>query len=341
MTINIALATYDGIILGCDSLSSMVDNVIFPFGGTAEYARDDQGNFIKDANGHLVIAVQPNNISQVATTVFGGVSKIFCLYEEHADDTCVAAVTAGLAILGGVTIAEQAKRYRRTRSGKGFDTVEAVARDFFEFCNAIWDEQFKDTPADQRHFQPTVKFIVAGYGAKDSNGKIFQIDVQAQTVTEQFPGENYTGICWAGASDYVERLMRGIDTSLMYAANRQIIQAMASQRASVADDITKALAEAGIKLDEGMKLKITVDTPPSLPWDVGFADIDFGNLSTQYAVELVELLVNTQSGMQRFARGIPTVGGRTHIGVLKRGEGFQLLNEPKLQHLHTGYSHDF
>ncbi|MEA9885982.1 hypothetical protein VDG05_16870 [Xanthomonas campestris pv. raphani] len=345
MTINIALATYDGIILGCDSLSSMSDSVIFPFSNNIEYAKDAEGNLIFDATGHFVVAVNPATVTRVATTVFGGVSKIFCLYEAEAenDETCVAAVTAGLAILGGVTIAEQAKRYRRLckQLGKTFSTVEAAARDFFDFCSVIWDAQFGETPAEQRHFLPTLQFIVAGYGAEDANGKIFRIDVQAQTVTEQFPGENYAGMCWAGASDYVERLMRGIDNSLVYAASRQISEALASQRVAVAEDITEALAKVGIKLHEGLELEITEHTPPSLPWDIASADIDFGNLSTQYAVELVELLVNTQSGMQRFARGIPTVGGRTHIGVLKRGEGFQLLNEPKLQHLHTGYSHDF
>ncbi|MBB3832520.1 hypothetical protein FHR55_000686 [Xanthomonas arboricola] len=343
MTINIALATYDGIILGCDSLSSMSDSVIFPFGKNIEYAKDAAGNPLLDGKGNPVIAVDPSTVTQVATTVFGGVSKIFCLYHADNDETCVAAVTAGLAILGGVTIAEQAKRYRRLRKqeGKKFSTVEEAAKDFFTFCSEIWESQFDDVPAEQRHFLPTVQFIVAGYGADDTNGKIFRIDVQAQTVIEQFPGDNYTGMCWAGASDYVERLMRGIDTSLVYTASRQMSEAMAAQRIAVAEDITAALAGAGIQLLEGLELEITEHTPPSLPWDVASADIDFGNLSTQYAVELVELLVNTQSGMQRFARGIPTVGGRTHIGVLKRGEGFQLLNEPKLQHLHTGYSHDF
>ncbi|WP_409475554.1 hypothetical protein [Stenotrophomonas sp. Y-13] len=344
MTINIALATYDSIVLGCDSLSSMVDSVIFPFAPGTTFAQDANGNFITDKDGNYVIAFDQRQVSQVATTVFGGVSKMFCVYDSQSDEDdgiAVGAVTAGLAILGGVTIAEHAKRFRRSHKNVKFETVEAVATAFCQhFCN-LWDAEFSDVGETQRGYLPTIQFIVAGYGKDDEYGKVFKIDVQARSLQEQFPGGDHAGICWGGMANYVERLTRGVDQSLVYTATKQVAAAIAAQRVSVLTDISRALAAAGIELPEGLRLDITEQTEPTLPWDSQQADIDFGNLSTQYAVELVELLVNTQSGMQRFARGIPTVGGRTHIGVLKRGEGFRLLNEPQLQHLHTGYSHDF
>lgn len=344
VTINIALATYDSIILGCDSLSSMVDNVIFPFAMETEYAKDAAGQFITDANGDYVISVSPNRVTQVATTVFGGVSKMFCVYEskdEEGEQVSVAAVTAGLAILGGVTIAEQVKRFRRKNKATVFETVEEVVIAFHQYFHDLWEVQFAHVPTDQRAYLPTVQFIVAGYGKDGDHGKIFKIDILSGLVLEQFPEGDHTGICWGGMSNYVERLTRGVDQSLVFAATRQIAEAFQGQREAVIQDVSEALISGGVELPEGLDIQVTEQTPPTLPWDSLQADIDFGNLSTQYAVELVELLVNTQSGMQRFARGIPTVGGRTHIGVLKRGEGFRPLNEPELQHLHTGYSHDF
>ncbi|TDB26870.1 hypothetical protein ATCM_03955 [Stenotrophomonas sp. ATCM1_4] len=338
------MATYDSIVLGCDSLSSMVDSVIFPFAPGTDFARDANGEMIRDANGNFVIALDHRQVSQVATTVFGGVSKMFCVYDSGNNDdggTSVGAVTAGLAILGGVTIAEQAKRFRRLHKNEQYDNVEDVATAFYDYFCDLWDAQFGDVDETQRAFLPTIQFIIAGYGKDDDHGKVFKIDVQARSLQEQFPDGDHSGICWGGMANYVERLTRGVDQSLMYTATRQVAEAIVAQRLSVLDEMSAALAEAGIALPEGLRLDITEQTEPTLPWDSQQADIDFGNLSTQYAVELVELLVNTQSGMQRFARGIPTVGGRTHIGVLKRGEGFRLLNEPQLQHLHTGYSHDF
>ncbi|WP_164084041.1 hypothetical protein [Stenotrophomonas maltophilia] len=340
LTINIALATYDSVVLGCDSLSSMMDNVIFPF--NHDFAVDADGNPITDANGNFTISLTADKVTQVATTVFGGVRKMFCVYEtEDKEGMSVAAVTAGLAILQGITIAEHVKRFKHMSKSAGYGSVADVAQAFFKYFRDKWDAQFAAFPESQRQFMPTIQFILAGYGGTPDRLQVFRIDVQQGRVAEEFGEGEHTGICWGGMANYVERLTRGVDANVVYTATRQIAEALSAQREAVLGEISEALATAGVTLPPDLSFDVTEQIEPTLPWDAHQADIDFGNLSTQYAVELVELLVNTQSGMQRFARGIPTVGGRTHIGVLKRGEGFTPLNEPKLQHLHTGYSHDY
>jgi len=343
MTINIALASYDGIILGCDSLSSVVDQVIFPFREGCQPAKGPDGQILLDADGMPYFPLQ--GVTQVATNVFGGVSKMFSLYQDEGDskDTCVAALTAGMATIQDVTIAEQARRYRRMNDKEStkFTTVEDVASNFKDFIRALWMRQFGDTLEDQRPYLPNIHFIVAGHGVNDDYGKVYKIDIATDQVVEQFPHGDHMGICWNGMADNVERLILGVDTQIRITATRQMAEAIATQRTTTISDISRALQGANVELPEDLHLEITEHTPPTLPWDNSRADIDYGNLSTQYGVDLVELLVNTQSGMQRFSRGIPMVGGRTHIGVLKRGEGFKLLNAPELQHRHTGYGHEF
>lgn len=338
MTINIALATYDSIVLGCDSLSSMVEQAIFP--RNCGIALDKDGNPIQDVNGNFVVALADENWRDVATTVFGGVSKMFCIYDH--EDMAVGAITAGLATIAGISIAEQAKRFKKrmVSERREFTSVEEVARAFSSYIEELWEADF---PEEHRRgmprvFMPTVQFIIAGFDANGGTGRVYKLDIAQSFMQEQFPDRQHSGICWGGMSNYVERLMQGVDDSLKITVGRELAKAMAQQRQTTVSDISAALDAAHIVLPDDMELHITEEQPPTLPWDSVTADIDFANLSTQYAVELVELLVNTQSGMQRFARGIPTVGGRTHIGVLKRGEGFQLLNEPKLQHKHTGYA---
>lgn len=341
MTINIALVTFNGIVLGCDSLSSIVQRVILPFSEDTVYAKDKEGNVILDEDGMPVISIIKTKQHQIATTVYGGVNKIFSLYQD--DDTCVAALTSGLAILGGVTISELAKRYVRKNklAERKFVTVEEVASDFHAYIKEIWETEFKDTPESQRARRPTVRFLIAGFGANDEYGKVFKTDILLDQIKEQFGDGNHMGLSWSGQADYVERLVQGADDNFQYAANREIATAMLAQREAFTKDYSDALAKAGVALPEGLELEISEVAEPTIPWNSAVADIDFGNLPTQYAVEFVELLVNTQSGMQRFARGVPTVGGRTHIGVLKRGEGLELLNEPNLEHKHTGYSNDY
>jgi len=321
----------------------MMETAIFPFRSSVNLAYDKNGQLLFDKNGNLLVPLMMDHYTDVATTVFGGVNKMFCLYED--DDTCVAAVTAGLAILGGVTIAEQAKRFKRkTKADKTeFNSVEDVARAFADYVTLIWNEEFRpDEQTDRpRETLPNVQFILAGFGKNDYYGKIYRIDISSGKLEEQFPDGSHMGMCWGGMADYVERLVKGFDASLKNKVGRELAGAMKRQRETTINDISQALIVAEIIVPNDLDIHITEDQPPTLPWETTWVDIDFGNLSTQYAVELVEMLVNTQSGMQRFARGIPTVGGRTHIGVLKRGEGLQLLNEPKLQHKHTGYGDDF
>lgn len=336
MTINIALATADCIVLGCDSLSSVVRTVLFPYMHGAEPALAPDGSYMTDSDGNLLVPLRADAFRTVATEVFSGVSKMFCLYEDETKETCVGAVTAGLALLEGATIAELAKRFRRrTREDKlDLRTVEHVARAFTDFIAEAWERDQAAVPVEVRS---TVQFLIAGYGKDDAHGKIYRSDIGASLLEEQFDEAPYTGLSWAGQADYVERLVRGVDSQLKSAVSRELSKAMAKQREMTIEDLSAALVRSKVDLPDNLQLEITEHQPSTLPWDRYRADIDYSNLSTQYAIHLAEMLVNTQSGMQRFARGIPTVGGRTHIGVIKQGEGLQLLNAPALEHKHTGY----
>lgn len=342
MTINVAVVSYDGIVLGCDSLASMVEPAIMPYRVTNSLVLDENNRPLVDNEGNWLVKFKPNDVGQVVTSVFGGVSKMFCLYED--DETSVAAVTSGLAILGGVTIAEQARRFRHKLKSEGanFEKVDDLAKRFKEYIRSVWLDDVAKANLPDASFFPDLQFIIAGHGKRDTYGKIYRISINTEDEpAEQFQDDDHVGICWGGTADYVERLLRGADGLLIRRVSRELSKAMKQQRESTLNDISAALTHAGVNLPDDLDVQVHEEQPPTLPWDCTMADIDFGNLSTQYAVEFVELLVNIQSGMQRFARGIPVVGGRTHIGVLKRGEPFEMLNEAKLQHKHIGYSDEF
>lgn len=339
LTINIAIATYDAIVLGCDSLSSQVEQAILPFRNGGGFARDADGNELVDATGHKVVSAA--ELRPYVTNVFGGAQKMFCLYED--EDTSVAAVTAGMATLCGVTIAGIANRFKKKNNGEGtvFRTAQAVAEAFLAHVRQEWETEveYATAPEELRPYFPDVQFIVGGYGADDATSKVFKLSVRSSVLEEQFTWKSRSGTCFAGQSDFVERLLVGVDGRLVGQVNLTVGQLMATRTQAVAQAFTDQLRAADVKIPDGFSF-VMPDFPIELPWGESIVSIDFGNLPAQYAVDLAELLVNLQSGMQRFASGVATVGGRTHIGVLKRGEKFAMLNEPKLIHSHTGYSHD-
>jgi hypothetical protein len=78
----------------------------------------------------------------------------------------------------------------------------------------------------------------------------------------------------------------------------------------------------------------------TLDWDEYPAHVDYANLPLQEAINFVAFLVLLQDGKGRFVRGVATVGGRTHIGIVTKDKGFQLLNEAQLTHKLTGFGDD-
>ena len=80
MTINIALATNDAIVIGCDSVASMTRALVDPF--QMEPAVDKDGIKILDANGNATLSLSPEDIGSYVVNVVSGVEKMFLLYEK-------------------------------------------------------------------------------------------------------------------------------------------------------------------------------------------------------------------------------------------------------------------
>ncbi|EIK96036.1 hypothetical protein PMM47T1_13790 [Pseudomonas sp. M47T1] len=339
MTINIAIATRDVIILGCDSLSSVVETAAFPLRNGIGFARDADGNELLDSEGRRLVPVE--DLRSVVTNVYGGVNKMFPLFEHQG--FAVAAVTAGKATLSGLTIAEIGKRFceHNGTAGTIFESTEQVAQSFYAHVRSAWETEvdFQGTDPSLRNLLPPLQFIVAGNCSHDAYGRVFKIDIPAEAVTDVFPVGDHCGATWAGQADFVERILLGVDHGVKNSVQSQFEQSVQEARNKALVTMVESLTASGVQIPEGLAVDF-MDTPRAPLWDGAQTDVQFQDLSTQYAIDFVELLVNTQSGMQRFGRGIPTVGGRTHIGVLRRGEGFKMLNEPELTHNHTGYAHD-
>ena len=309
-------------------------------------AQDATGAAILDKDGKPVFAFDPVRVDHYPVNVFGGVSKMFLLYEDK--DTSVAAITSGQGTVNGRTIAGLAAEYKRSceTNRTVFDRVEDVANDFLNFMATEWMNQphIKNLPpAVIPAVLPmlgTVNFIVGGFGKRDPHGMVFKLDVAKKDITSAFrPGLGH-GVTWGGQANFVERLLKGSDSRLEVLVKRNILEALSAQRNGIVQSVLDGLTAAGVQIPDGINFAFQEVLPAADQWDSFWAEVDYANLPVQYAIDLASLLVNTQSGMQHFGTGIATVGGRTHIGVLQRNSSFKKLKEPKLAHAHTGYSHE-
>lgn len=341
MTINIALVTSDALVFGCDSIASTIGYMIEPF--SLERQKDAAGNLQKDANGNPIVALDMSKLEAVVTNAWGGVTKMFCL---HKGKCPVVAVTAGLAkFKDGRTIKSLAEEFAENQAGraKAFVNVEAVANEFLRFFRKAYERHYRGStlPAQYRE---ELTFLVGGYGRDDPFPSLYRIKVKDNSIEPDYVGGK-TGLSWEGQSDSVERLLRGYDGNLKRVIEQYVNKAFSDHHKNMTDVlanmVNQILTKLAVPMPDGIDTTLPANAKLTLPWDAGRLPITYSSLPTQDAVRFVSYLVNLQSGRSKFAYGVATVGGRTHIGVVTKANGFSPLEEPELRHLDKGFGDDF
>ncbi len=342
MTINIALATSDALVLGCDSVASAREYFLRPFGTGLQ--RDSKGELLQDGDGNFTMKFNFTDLSSVVTNAWGGVTKMFQIHEQPAT---LVAITAGTAKLNDRPTASYAADFLSLADNKDLRRARTLLMPSVSLCARRNDQHYEgaDLPENLRDGP---EFLVGGYGDKDDFPSIYRIRTQENDVEKEF-GINgsmgLSGVSWNGQSDAVERFMRGYDGHLradIENKTRQELQKASENSANTFSEfINDLLAKLGQKLPEGTKFDLPEMKASTIDWDQYAVGLDYANLPLQEAVNFVGFLVMLQAGKARFARGVATVGGYVHVGVITLKDGFTPLEEPKLVHRLRGFTDDF
>ena len=152
------------------------------------------------------------------------------------------------------------------------------------------------------------------------------------------------GISWNGQADAVERFIRGYDNEVrshVEAATKQALEEHGTKTQTYITDLVNGILDKlNKKLPRGTKIEVPKADTVALNWEQFYIPIDYPNLPLQEAVNFVSTMVMSQASKARFARGVATVGGRTHLGIITKANGFEALNEPEIVHKFTGLSGD-
>ncbi|HXW27050.1 MAG TPA: hypothetical protein VEK73_20065 [Xanthobacteraceae bacterium] len=343
MTVNIGLITSDAVILGCDSVASTTSHFLDPFSNNVPWQKDEKGKFTRTKEGKYTLTFDFDDIQPVVTNAWGGITKLF---EIHPSPTPMVAVTAGLAKLSERPIASWAAEFCAQHSARTrhLVNVEVIARSFLKFIREKYEKHYETSKLPEP-LKEGPEFIVGGYGRDDHFPSLFRLDVHRNTILKHFgPGAGATGVAWNGQADAVERFIRGYDAILQRKISETIRTALGKHNLDTTQYITATINAVLDKLQAQMPDGINISVPElkeiSLDWSEFAIDLDYANLPLQEAVNFVAFLVLLQDGKSRFARGVPTVGGRTHIGVITKDKGFRMLNEPDVTHTYTGFADD-
>jgi hypothetical protein len=300
MTINVAVVSAEALVLGCDSISTVTEYFINPFASPPEHIGAEEYR----------IAFTKGDLVPLVTNVWDGVTKMFALSSDER--TPVAAVTAGLARLNNRSMKSYADEFLKDQAANSLvqHTVEEIANNFLIFMRRHYERHYANSPLPpELHDGPA--FLLGGYDTASHLPALFRVNVQNNRVLSQCTPGTF-GIAWDGQSDAVERLMHGYDAGLRDSVESQITAEFDSERP---------------------------DSPHfRIDWDNFGCKIAYENLPVQDSISLTAYLVELQSGKAKFGTGIATVGGRTRIGLIRKQEGFQMLNEPELHYTRVGAS---
>lgn len=352
MTINIAVVTSEALVLGCDSIASATEYLVDPF--ACEYESKD---------GVLHAKITPSDIVQRVTNTWDGVTKMFQL---HGGSLPVAAVTAGLAKLNNRSMSSYANEFHAMHTaplpagimpgGVGVvsggvytfaepkepaaTSVQEVANSFLQFMRSHYEAHYADSKLPEEYRDGPV-FLIGGYSPHEHLPSLYRVNVQKNTVKPDYQAGKF-GVAWEGQSDAVERLLRGYDSLLRMRVEIEMHSALEENRKQYGEATARIVQEVLDKLSQKLPDGLSMDLPASpavkLPWDAFGIPIGYGDLPLQDAINLTAYLVGLQSGKARFAYGVPTVGGRTHVGVITKVDGFKMLEEPQLRLTNTGFA---
>ena len=218
-------------------------------------------------------------------------TKVFNLHKGLP----IAAMTAGLAHFGPVSVSNLAKDLRQQLTGNqtALDpdayTVEAVATKADDFFFQSYGQQ-QSPPANPHVFE----VWIGGFGSADTHGEIWKLTIRdgvRENLQQLVRAEDDDTVLWGGQKRAIARLILGIDP-----------------------DARSLLVTRGIdggEIDVVAKQMLTPLVHPAMP--------------VQDAIDLADFLVDVTKRYLAFLPGANVVGGDTDIATVTRHEGFKWI----------------
>ena len=326
MTTLVALASKDALVMGTDSLATVVRPLVDPldlseyFDDSNEFKIkvDDQGKPLLDSL--LTIMEQAQSVPY---NQLGNVLKLFDLTPLP-----MGVMFSGITSIGYRTIGKMISEFKEQEetSVPGIEksnyTVRSVADRLREFLRQYYASIFP-----QAHTRPELELIVGGYDKLSHLPSLYRIDVREDTVVEIFSVESPFGVAFGGQNDWIQRIVFGTD------GNNQVRLAQRAHDLLLEyhRHISEAIVSAGITFEVpgpdswGDELKLFNN------WSLNGLDANLADFSEQNAIDCVDFFIEIMIRVQAVSSRLPTVGGDINIAVIRK-DGFRFVSRQEWRH---------
>ncbi len=172
MSIVACVKVYDGIVLGCESMTQ------------------------------LFAEVAPGQVGLVKA--FANAKKLFQIGDF------VGALTYGAGNIGISSVESLVGQFRKALAAKSIIglTVQSITGELLEFVRQPYEKQFSGMSTERR---PQMGFYVAGYSTGQDSGSEWEFLLPVDTTPRKARDENLFGASWRGVGVPFSRLYFGID----------------------------------------------------------------------------------------------------------------------------------
>ncbi len=326
MTINVVIHCKDGIALGCDSLGSLVQQMLIPNTGKPLIDKKSGQPIINPNTGQPVIDLATMQMREVVTSSFGFENKLL-----QIKDYPIGMVISGSSVIGNRTIEdliyEFSNNHQPYETIKDSFTTATIIDDLRSFLATQYQQAYQSLPGTPLS-GPILNLLIGGYSANSLYGEIYQLRLPDNKITPLNSSQNPYSMNVAGQGDAIERFMSGIEIRVMN-------QLMAYLQNLISDLLKRMEAHTrkfilDFLQNNNIQLPSIPQTPPAnfpinIPIQVAQYNIPFNLMTLQDSVDFIVFLSYIVYGRQRFVVGVPTVGGAIHAATITRQDGFRKI----------------
>ena len=321
MTTLITFSTKDVIVMGCDSLGTVSRNMVDPYELAQYFDFDRDGELITDENGKPVLSnfwehIHSHN-KNIPYSHMTHIDKLFKL-NKH-----VGVMTSGSISIGDTTLKSIIQDFAQKGTTEEPYTIHCVTQKLVDEIQKYYKKEYPDNA-----FQPEIELLIGGWESNDSPPKIYRVNFPSGDARLELDG--YYGIVFGGQFREIARLIHGTDPFNMrlieeryrFLLYRFIDELQHEDRDIVLPDLDNFFEKFHI-----FGLENPDDPSSEQPWRLEGFNADYGDFSTQNAINCVYWLVELMVRVQEFGDSMPTVGGDIHLAIIDRKDGFRFISE--------------
>jgi hypothetical protein len=293
MTINIAIAVSEGLVMAADSMTQVNarNNQYMKSYPTAEKLTELGG---------LPMAVMASGIGALSQRSIMSLIREFEFEKLRTQDD-------GSIMLSAMEPAQGAAAEEALLQ----PTVHAVATELGRFIapryNAVdWGPQVPTPPGVVVPWPPTLSIVIGGYSPENFFPEVFEVAFPAGNVNQKHPipgaPEGSPSISWWGVGVSLNRLLLGFDLAELNGAHQLLTQH------------PEVLRNAGVRVPEGDLTGIPAPNACLGPlMELAKMRVVLDYMPLQEAVEFAEYLGQVAIGYSKFSAGVQIVGGELDV----------------------------